>query len=168
MSLARRINELLTGDNDPAERRGIWGAILRFTSPSMAGIKIMLAATTLVQVLAEGGVLGATATQVGAAIAAKIGKGATPETTVIALAVIVLLHDGGTRAMSIAQKALKFAMRPLLNERHQTGLIEGRTEGRVEGRTETQQEWEEWLERQREAGAVNLQPDDPPPGTPPQ
>ena len=172
MSLARRINELLTGDDDPAERRGIWGSILRFTSPSLAGIKIMLAATALVQALAEGGVLGATATQVSAAIAAKIGKGATPEATVIALAVTVLLHDGGTRAMSIAQKALKFAMRPLLNERHQTGLsegrIEGRVEGRVEGRTEAQKEWEEWLERQREAGAVNLQPDDPPPGAPPQ
>ena len=122
--------------------------------------------------LAEGGALGTTATQVSAAIAAKIGKGATPEATVIALAVTVLLHDGGTRAMSIAQKALKFAMRPLLNERHRTGLSEGRTEGRVEGRaegrTETQKEWEKWLERQREAGAVNLQPDDPPPGTTPQ
>ncbi len=70
--------------------------------------------------------------------------------------------------MSIAQKALKFAMRPLLNERHRTGLSEGRTEGRVEGRTETQKEWEEWLERQREAGTIDLQPDDPPPGTTPQ
>ena len=70
--------------------------------------------------------------------------------------------------MSIAQKALKFAMRPLLNERHRTGLSEGRTEGRVEGRaegrTETQKEWEEWLERQREAGAIDLRPEDPPPG----
>ena len=160
MSLARRINELLTGDDDPAERRGVWGAILRFTSPSLAGIKITLAATALVQALAEGGALGTTATQVSAAIAAKIGKGATLEATVIALAVTVLLHDGGTRAMSIAQKALKFAMRPLLNERHRTGLSEGRTE--------TQKEWEKWLERQREAGAVNLQPDDPPPGTTPQ
>ena len=97
----------------------------------------------------------------------------------IALAVTLLLDGGGTRAMSIARKALKFAMRPLLNERHQTGLVEGRIEGRtegrvegrteglIEGRTETQKEWEEWLERQRQDGTIDLRPDDPPPGTGP-
>ena len=53
--------------------------------------------------------------------------------------------------MSITQKALKFAMRPLLNERHQTGRIEER------------KEWEEWLKRQRDAGVTFID-DDPPPG----
>lgn len=156
MSLARKISELLIRDDAPSERRGIWGAILRFTSPSLAGVKILLAATALANALAAGGALGETAGQVGAAIASKIGKGVAPEVTVIALAVAVLLHDGGTRAMSIAQRALKFAMRPLLNERYRTG------------RTENQKEWEAWLQRQQEAGAVNLRDDDPPPSTPPQ
>ena len=81
--------------------------------------------------------------------------------------------------MSIAQKALQFAIRPLLNERHRTGFaqgrvdgwvegriegqVEGRVEGKVEGRTETQNEWETWLRRQQDAGAT-WRPDDPPPG----
>ena len=155
MSLARKINELLTRDDALAERRGIWGAILRFTSPSLAGLKILLAITALANVLAAGGALGETAGQVSAAIASKIGRGAAPEATVIALAVTVLLHDGGTRAMSIAQKALKFAIRPLLNERHQTGFHEGRVEN--------QKEWEKWLERRRDAG-IAWPDDDPPPG----
>ena len=60
--------------------------------------------------------------------------------------------------MSIAQKALKLAMRPLLNERHQTGLSEGRVEER--------EEWEEWLERQRDAGVI-FADDHPPPGARP-
>ena len=128
MSLAGKINDFLTAEDTLAERRGVLASIMRLASPSLAGVKIMLAATVPVQVLAEGGALGPMATQVGAATAAKIGKSAKPEATVIALAVIVLLHDGGTWAMSIARKALKLAMRPLLNERHQTGLSEGRTE----------------------------------------
>ena len=59
--------------------------------------------------------------------------------------------------MSLAQKALRLAMRPLLNERHRTGLREGRVQ--------TQQEWEAWLQRQSAAGAT-WRPDDPPPGSP--
>ena len=69
--------------------------------------------------------------------------------------------------MSIAQRALRLAIRPLLNERHRTGLVEGRSEGRVEGRSEgrseERQEWEAWLERQQEAGAT-WHTEDPPPG----
>ena len=72
----------------------------------------------------------------------------------MALAVVALLHYGGGRAMSTVQKALKFAMRPLLNERHRTGLSEGRTEER--------REWEEWLQRQRSAGATLIDNDPPP------
>ena len=56
--------------------------------------------------------------------------------------------------MSIAQKALQFAIRPLLNERHRTGFAQGRVEGRVEGQAETQHEWETWLSRQQNAGAT--------------
>ena len=74
--------------------------------------------------------------------------------------------------MSIAQRALKLAMRPLLNERYQTGLSEGRVEGHIEGlveghaegRAENHREWEEWLERQRDAGVAFLD-DYPTPGT---
>ena len=61
--------------------------------------------------------------------------------------------------MSIAQRALRLAIRPLLNERHQTGLVEGRSEER--------QEWEAWLERQQEAGTT-WRAEDPPPGREPQ
>ena len=67
--------------------------------------------------------------------------------------------------MSIAQKALQFAIRPLLNERHRTGFAQGRVEGWVEGRAETQNEWETWLRRQQNAGAT-WRPDDPPPAAP--
>ena len=62
--------------------------------------------------------------------------------------------------MSIAQKALQFAIRPLLNERHRTGFAQGRVEGQVE----TQHEWETWLRRQQDAGAT-WSPTDPPPGS---
>ena len=65
--------------------------------------------------------------------------------------------------MSIAQRALRLAIRPLLNERHRTGIVEGRSEGRSEER----QEWEAWLERQQEAGTT-WRTDDPPPGREPQ
>ena len=57
--------------------------------------------------------------------------------------------------MSIAQKALQFAIRPLLNERHRTGF--------AQGRAETQNEWETWRRSQQNAGATWC-PDDPPPG----
>ena len=77
----------------------------------------------------------------------------------VALAAVVLLDDGGKRAMSIAQKALRLAIRPLLNERHRTGM----TRGEVVGRSENQKEWEAWLQRQQEAGAT-WHTDDPPPG----
>ena len=55
--------------------------------------------------------------------------------------------------MSIAQKALRLVMRPLLNERYRTGMAE------------SQREWEAWLRRQQEAGAT-WSADDPPPGGP--
>ena len=55
--------------------------------------------------------------------------------------------------MSIAQKALRLVMRPLLNERYRTGMAE------------SQREWEAWLRRQQEAGAT-WPADDPPPGGP--
>ena len=58
--------------------------------------------------------------------------------------------------MSIAQKALQFAIRPLLNERHRTGF--------AQGQAETQHEWETWLRRQQNAGAT-WPPTDPPPGS---
>ena len=61
--------------------------------------------------------------------------------------------------MSIAQRALRLAIRPLLNERHRTGIVEGRSEER--------QEREAWLERQQEAGAT-WHTEDPPPGREPQ
>ena len=104
MSLARKINDLLTREDTLAERRGMLAAVLRLASPSLAGIKIMLAVATLTNALATGGALGETAAQVSAAIASKIGQGATPEATMIALAVLVLLHDGGGRAMSITHR----------------------------------------------------------------
>ena len=85
--------------------------------------------------------------------------------------------------MSIAQRALRLAIRPLLNERHQTGRVEGlnegraegrvegraegRVEGNVEGRGEERQEWEAWLRRQQEAGTT-WRADDPPPSGKPQ
>ena len=77
--------------------------------------------------------------------------------------------------MSIAQRALRLAIRPLLNERHRTGIVEGRVagrsegrvEGRVEGRSEERQEWEAWLRRQQEAGTT-WRTEDPPPGREPQ
>ena len=53
--------------------------------------------------------------------------------------------------MSIAQKALRLAIRPLLNERHRTG------------RSENQKEWEAWLQRRQEDG-ITWPADDPPPG----
>ena len=59
--------------------------------------------------------------------------------------------------MSIAQKALRLAIRPLLNERHRTGM--------TRGEVVKQKEWEAWLQRQQEAGAT-WHTDDPPPGGP--
>ena len=75
--------------------------------------------------------------------------------------------------MSIAQKALRLVMRPLLNERHRTGMAvgmtmgitQGMTQGEVVGRSENQKEWEAWLQRQQEAG-VTWSADDPPPAGP--
>ena len=61
--------------------------------------------------------------------------------------------------MSIAQKALRLVMRPLLNERYRTGMAQGA----VIGRSKRQKEWEAWLQRQQEAGAT-WYADDPPPG----
>ncbi len=87
---------------------------------------------------------------------AKIGRGAPPQTATVTLAAIVLLHDGATRAMSIAHKALTLAIKPLLNERHQAGLSEGRAEERAE--------WQQWLRRRNEAETHGRPFDEPPPG----
>ena len=167
MSLARKISELITQDGAPAERRGIRGALLRLAAPGVAGIKVTLAAVALADALARSGTLGEAAAQASATIAAQIGRGAPPESAAMALAAMVLLDDGGKRAMSIAQRALRLAIRPLLNERHQTGRVEGRVEGHVEGRSKERQEWEAWLRRQQEAGAT-WRSDDPPPSGKPQ
>ena len=183
MGLATKISELLTREAARPERRGFWGALLRLAAPGLAGVKIALAAITLLEAMAASGLLGETAAGVSALLAAQIGRGlASPATTATALALIVILDDGGKRAMSIAQKALQFAIRPLLNERHRTGFaqgrvdgwvegriegqVEGRVEGKVEGRAETQHEWETWLRRQQNAGAT-WPPTDPPPGSAP-
>ena len=81
---------------------------------------------------------------------------------------VPLLHDGATRAMSIAHKALTLAIKPLLNERHQAGLSEGHqaglSEGRSEGRAEERAEWQQWLRRRNEAEAQGRPFDEPPPG----
>ena len=164
MGLATKISELLTREAARPERRGFWGALLRLAAPGLAGVKIALAAITLLEAMAVSGLLGETAAGVSALLAAQIGRGvASPATTATALALIVILDDGGKRAMSIAQKALQFAIRPLLNERHRTGFAQGRVEGRVEGQVETQNEWETWLQRRQDAGTT-WPPDDPPPG----
>ena len=156
MGLATKISELLTREAARPERRGFWGALLRLAAPGLAGVKIALAAITLLEAMAASGLLGETAAGVSALLAAQIGRGvASPATTATALALIVILDDGGKRAMSIAQKALQFAIRPLLNERHRTGF--------AQGQVETQHEWETWLRRQQDAGAT-WRPDDPPPG----
>ena len=160
MGLATKISELLTGMDDgppgpPSERRGFWGGLWRLVSPGLAGIKLALAAVALLDAAATSGLLGAAAAEVSQAIAAQIGRGAAPGTAAIALAAVVLLDDGGKRAMSIAQKALRLAIRPLLNERHRTGM--------TQGEVVKQKEWEAWLQRQQEAGAT-WHTDDPPPG----
>ena len=180
MGLATKISELLTGADDglpgaptpspsPSERRGFWVGLWRLAAPGLAGVKLALAAVALLDAAATSGLLGAGAAEVSRALAAQIGRGAAPGTAAIALAALVLLDDGGKRAMSIAQKALRLVMRPLLNERHRTGMAVGidvgMTRGAVAGRSEKQKEWEAWLERQQEAGATWLT-DDPPPGQP--
>ena len=170
MGLATKISELLTGADagppgPPSERRGFWGGLWRLVSPGLAGIKLTLAAVALLDAAATSGLLGTAAAEVSQAIAAQIGRGAAPGTAAIALAAVVLLDDGGKRAMSIAQKALRLAIRPLLNERHRTGMVVGMTRGEVVGRSEKQKEWEAWLQRQQEAGAT-WHTDDPPPGRP--
>ena len=159
MSLTTKISELLSraddadGDRPPSERRGFWGWLGRVIAPGLAGVKLALAVVTALEVAAGSGALGEAASEVSQAIAAQIGRGAPPGTAALALAAIVLLDDGGKRAMSIAQKALRLAIRPLLNERHRTG------------RAEMQQEWEAWLQQQQEAGAT-WHTDYPPPGQP--
>ena len=57
--------------------------------------------------------------------------------------------------MSIAQKALRLVMRPLLNERHRTGM--------AWGEVVKQKELETWLQRRQEDG-ITWPADDPPPG----
>ena len=180
MRLARTINELLTGEGEPAQKQGIWQTILRNVPRGLVGLKIILAITVLAEVIPANGMLGEALAQISAAIAAKIGKGVPPYTTTVALAAIVLLHDGATRAMSIAHKALTLAIKPLLNERHQAGLSEGHQAGLSEGhqaglseghqaglsegRAEERAEWQQWLRRRNEAEAQGRLFDEPPPG----
>ena len=172
MRLARTINELLTGEGEPAQKQGIWQTILRNVPRGLVGLKIILAITVLAEVIPANGMLGEALAQISAAIATKIGKGVPPYTTTVTLAAIVLLHDGATRAMSIAHKALTLAIKPLLNERHQAGLSEGHQAGLSEGhqaglsegRAEERAEWQQWLRRRNEAEAHGRPFDEPPPG----
>ncbi len=168
MRLARTINELLTGESEQAQKQGIWQTILRNVPRGLVGLKIILAIAVLAEVIPANGMLGEALAQISAAIATKIGKGVPPYTTTVTLAAIVLLHDGATRAMSIAHKALTLAIKPLLNERHQAGLSEGHqaglSEGRSEGRAEERAEWQQWLRRRNEAETHGRPFDEPPPG----
>ena len=172
MGLATKISELLTGADDgppgsptpspaPSERRGFWGGLWRLAAPGLAGVKLALAAVALLDAAATSGLLGASAAEISQALAAQIGRGAAPGTAAIALAALVLLDDGGKRAMSIAQKALRLVMRPLLNERHRTGMAVGE----VAGQSRKQEEWEAWLQRRQEDG-ITWPADDPPPAGP--
>ena len=60
--------------------------------------------------------------------------------------------------MSIANKALRLAIGPLLKERYQTGSAEGRVEANTN--------WDEWLKRQEGKG-FTFDPGDPPPSSEP-
>ena len=57
--------------------------------------------------------------------------------------------------MSILQKTLEVAMKPLLNERYQ--------KGQEQGERRKQQEWEAWLKRQQESYGFTWNENDPPP-----
>jgi hypothetical protein len=150
MSLANRINELLTREAVP-ERQGVWRWVSRLMPAGLTGVKIALAMVLLAEAATGDGILGDLNTQMNTVLAARFGKGLSPENAAIALAAVVVLQDGGTRGMSILQKTLEVAMKPLLKERYQ------------KGQEDKQQEWESWLNRQREAGASEWNPDDPPP-----
>ena len=149
MSLANKINELITREAPP-ERRGVWRWVSRIAPAGLAGLKIALAVALLAEAATDGA-LGDLAAQLDTVLAARLGKGLSPENTAIALAAVVLVQDGGKRGMSILQRTLEAAMKPLLSERYQ------------KGREDEKQEWESWLERQREAGISGGNPDDPPP-----
>ena len=165
MSLSSKINEFLTREVAP-ERRGVWRWVSRITPAGLTGLKIALAAALLANAATDGA-LGDLTAQFDTILAARFGKGLSPENTAIALAAVVLLQDGGKRAMSILQKTLEVAMKPLLNERYhkgqEDGLEQGWEQGLEQGERRRQQEWEAWLERQRQAGISGGDPDDPPP-----
>lgn len=150
MSLASRINELLLRDAPP-ERRGVWGWVTRLMPAGLAGVKIALAVALLADAAVTDGILDGLTAEMNTILSARFGRGLSSENAAIALAAIVLIQDGGKRGMSILQRTLEVAMKPLLSERYQ------------KGRTDEKQEWEAWLERQREAGISDWNPDDPPP-----
>ena len=117
----------------------------------LAGVKIALAAVLLADAAAADGILDGLTAEMNTILSARFGRGLSSENAAIALAAVVLIQDGGQRGMSILQKTLEVAMKPLLSERYH------------KGRTDEKQEWEAWLERQRHAGISGWNPDDPPP-----
>ena len=178
MSLANKINELLTREATP-ERRGVWRWVSRIMPAGLTGLKIALAAALLVNAATDGGLLDDSMAELNAVLAARFGRGLSTENMAIALAAIVLFQDGGNRLMSILQRTLEVAMKPLLNERYQKGqeegleeglergmergLEEGLEKGLEKGLEEKQREWEAWLMRRRESGEFAWDDEDPPP-----
>ncbi len=150
MNLAVRINELLLRDTSP-ERRGVWRWVSRLMPAGLTGVKIALAVVLLAEAATDNGILDGLTAEMNTVLAVRFGRGLSAENAAIALAAVVLIQDGGTRAMSILQKTLEVAMKPLLSERYR------------KGRTDEKQEWEAWLERQRQTGISDWNPDDPPP-----
>ena len=148
MSLASRINELLLREA-AQERQGFWRWVTRAMPAGLAGVKIALAVVLLAD--AAGGILDGLTAEMSAILSARFGGSLSSENAAIALAAVVLAQDGGKRGMSILQRTLELAMKPLLSERYQ------------KGRTDKQQEWKAWLERQRQAGISDWNADDPPP-----
>ena len=175
MSLANRINELLTRDAAP-ERKGIWRWVYQLMPAGLTGVKIALAVVLLAEAATDDGLLDGLTAEMNALLSVRFGRGLSPENAAIALAAVVLLQDGGKRGMSILQKTLEAAIKPLLTERFQKGmevglergleqglergLEVGLEQGLERGIEENQRLWEEWLERQRDSG---WNPDDPPP-----
>ena len=161
MNLASKINELIIRDSPPA-RQGVWRWVSRVMPAGLTGLKIALAAALLADAAATDGILGEAMAQVNPVLTARFGRGLSSEDAAIALAAVVLVQDGGTRGMSILQRTLEIAMKPLLSERFQKGMEVGMEKGVEKGVEENQRLWEEWLNRQREAGKSDWD-DDPPP-----
>ena len=158
MSLANKINELLTREAAP-ERRGVWRWVSRIMPAGLTGLKIALAVGLLANAATDGGLLDDSMAELNTVLAARFGRGLSTENMAIALAAIVLLQDGGNRLMSILQRTLEVAMKPLLSERY----LKGQEEGLEKGLEEKQREWEAWLMRRRESGEFAWDDEDPPP-----